>query len=103
MSRWRSQHDGLQELGPPYVYNVFKGDTAGFVQAFKDALSNPIDRYACQTVLTPVAHLGYAMTASSYVPERTTMSAVEKRLAAILERDWAAEAEQSRTDDQGEK
>ena len=43
-SRWKTQHEWLQDLGPPYVYNVFSGDTQGFVKAVKDALANPIDR-----------------------------------------------------------
>jgi hypothetical protein len=42
-SRWQTQHNGLRDLGPPYVYNVFSGDSQGFVQAVKDALANPID------------------------------------------------------------
>jgi hypothetical protein len=71
MSRWQTQHYLLQSLGPPYVYNVFKGDTDGFVQAIKDAISHPI---------------------ASYVLERMRISSVEKRLAAILEKDWQSEA-----------
>lgn len=40
----------LQALDPPYVYNVFKGDTEGLVQAVKDAVSHPIDRYAYEII-----------------------------------------------------
>jgi hypothetical protein len=61
----------LQALDPPYVYNVFKGDTEGLVQAVKDAVSHPI---------------------GSYVLESMRMSSVEKRLATILENDWESEA-----------
>jgi len=43
-SRWQTQHNGLRDLRPPYVYNVFNHDTEGFVKAVKDALANPIDR-----------------------------------------------------------
>jgi len=71
MSRWSTQHSQLQSLGPPYVYNVFQGDTDGFVQAIKDAISHPID---------------------SFVLERMRISSVEKRLGEILEHDWESEA-----------
>jgi len=70
-SRWQTQHNLLRDLSPPYVYNVFKKDTQGFVQAIKDALANPID---------------------SYILPRMTISAVEERLGAILETDWEHEA-----------
>ncbi|KAJ7129176.1 hypothetical protein C8R44DRAFT_907351 [Mycena epipterygia] len=72
-TRWRTQHDMLRHLSPPYVYHVFKGDREGFVQAIKDAIDHPIQR-------------------SVYVLERMTMSAVENRLGKILEHDWRAEA-----------
>jgi hypothetical protein len=44
-SAWYSQHPGLVQFDPPYVYNVFQGDLDGFVQAVKDAISHPIQRY----------------------------------------------------------
>jgi alcohol dehydrogenase YqhD (iron-dependent ADH family) len=44
-TRWNSQHDTLKHLDPPYVYNVFKGDKEGFVNAVVDASSHPIERY----------------------------------------------------------
>jgi hypothetical protein len=47
-SRWETQHNGLRDFGPPYVYHVVKGDTQGFVQAVKDAIANPIDRWVYQ-------------------------------------------------------
>ncbi|KAJ7758379.1 hypothetical protein B0H16DRAFT_1535994 [Mycena metata] len=68
--RWLSQHMTLKSLHPPYVYNVFKGDKAGFVKAVVDATSNPIQ---------------------SFVLEDMRMKAVEARLANILETDWKAE------------
>ncbi|KAJ7639424.1 hypothetical protein FB45DRAFT_977204 [Roridomyces roridus] len=68
---WDSQHNMLKHLSPPYVYHVFKGDRAGFVQAVKDAVENPIQ---------------------SYVLDRMRMSAVEQRLGRILEHDWRLEA-----------
>jgi len=70
-SAWISQHAALQSLDPPYVYNVRSGDLDGFVEAVKGALSHPIE---------------------SYVPEDMRMSSVERRLGAILEKDWEHEA-----------
>lgn len=32
-------------MDPPYVYNVFKDDLVGFVEAIEDAIANPIDRF----------------------------------------------------------
>ncbi|KAJ7122637.1 hypothetical protein C8R43DRAFT_1032170 [Mycena crocata] len=69
-TRWSSQHGELKYLDPPYVYNVFRGDKAGFVQAVAHAVAHPID---------------------SFVLEDMRMGAVEARLAAILETDWKAE------------
>lgn len=34
----------LKLLDPPYVYNVFKDDLVGFVEAIEDAIANPIER-----------------------------------------------------------
>ncbi|KAF7343153.1 hypothetical protein MVEN_01746000 [Mycena venus] len=70
-TRWSSQHDTLKELDPPYVYNVFKNDKEGFVNAVVEATSHPIE---------------------SLVLEDMRMSAVEERVAGILETDWKAEA-----------
>ncbi|KAJ7267981.1 hypothetical protein C8J57DRAFT_1717458 [Mycena rebaudengoi] len=70
-TRWSSQHDTLKELDPPYVYNVFRDDKDGFVNAVVEATSHPIE---------------------SFVLEDMRMSAVEERVAAILETDWKAEA-----------
>ncbi|KAF7343154.1 hypothetical protein MVEN_01746100 [Mycena venus] len=70
-TRWNSQHNTLKELDPPYVYNVFRNDKDGFVKAVVEATSHPIE---------------------SYVLEDMRMSAVEERVAAILETDWKAEA-----------
>ncbi|KAJ6471157.1 hypothetical protein C8R47DRAFT_988443 [Mycena vitilis] len=69
--RWMAQHPTLQHLDPPYVYNVFQGDKAGFVKAVVAAASTPIE---------------------SFVLENMRMRAVEARLASILETDWKAEA-----------
>jgi len=70
-SQWTTQHDVLEQLDPPYVYNVFRDDVDGFVRAIKNAISHPIE---------------------SYILEQMRMSSVEERLAAILEHDWQSEA-----------
>ncbi|KAJ7837972.1 hypothetical protein B0H14DRAFT_2362018, partial [Mycena olivaceomarginata] len=70
-TRWNSQHDTLKHLDPPYVYNVFKGDKEGFVNAVVEASSHPIE---------------------SLVLDDMRMGAVEARVAAIMETDWKAEA-----------
>ncbi|KAJ6470986.1 hypothetical protein C8R45DRAFT_1218205 [Mycena sanguinolenta] len=70
-TRWNSQHNTLKDLDPPYVYNVFKDDKEGFVDAVVRATSTPIE---------------------SFVLPAMRMSAVEARMAAILETDWRAEA-----------
>ena len=59
-------------MEPPYVYNVFKDDKEGFIDAVKQALANPIHRH---------------------ILPRMTMPAIQKRLAAILETDLRKEAE----------
>ncbi|KAJ7462127.1 hypothetical protein FB451DRAFT_1140209 [Mycena latifolia] len=83
-TKWHTQHNALKQFSAPYVYHVFKDDRAGFVQAVSDAKSHPIQ---------------------SFVPERMKMAAVERRLGAILEHDWRAEAadllEQRAASDQG--
>lgn len=70
--KWGTQHGGLKNLDPPYVYNVFKNDKEGFIAAIKAAQSHPIDRH---------------------ILPRMTMRAVEKRLSDMIENDWRAEAE----------
>ncbi|KAJ7754375.1 hypothetical protein DFH07DRAFT_502101 [Mycena maculata] len=70
-THWVSQHAALKHLDPPYVYNVFKGDKAGFVRAVVDAIAHPIQ---------------------SFVAEDMRMRAVEVRLAAVFETDWRSEA-----------
>ncbi|KAJ7699014.1 hypothetical protein B0H17DRAFT_978024 [Mycena rosella] len=70
-TKYHGQHAMMAFMKPPYVYNVRKGDRDGFVNAVAAALANPIE---------------------SYVPERMRMSAVEARLAEIVDHDWEAEA-----------
>ncbi len=38
-----SQHNGVKNLDPPYVYNVKAGDRLGLEAAIKQAVANPID------------------------------------------------------------
>ncbi|KAF7298570.1 hypothetical protein MIND_00803700 [Mycena indigotica] len=71
-ARWNSQHNTLKHFEAPYVYNIFKGDTEGFVRAVDEAVRNPI---------------------SSFVLPTMTMGAVVERLGRILETDWRHEAE----------
>ncbi|KAJ7666069.1 hypothetical protein DFH06DRAFT_266483 [Mycena polygramma] len=70
-SKWLTQNMGLNEFGPPYVYHVFTHDYEGFKKAIADAMTHPIQRF---------------------IPDRMTNAALEKRLSAILERDWKTEA-----------
>jgi len=70
-TKWQTQHGMLKLLDPPYVYNIYKEDLDGFVDAIADAILTPINRY---------------------VLERMRMSAVTARLRAILEKDWKGEA-----------
>ncbi|KAF7367922.1 hypothetical protein MSAN_00857100 [Mycena sanguinolenta] len=70
-TRWDSQHDTLKYLDPPHVYNVFKDDKEGFINAVVQATSTPIE---------------------SFVLPDMRISAIEARLGGILETDWKAEA-----------
>jgi hypothetical protein len=89
-SQWLTQHGGLQRLDPPYVYNVFNGDLDGFVQAIKDAISHPIQRYVDPG---PYSFRSWLISPMySYVLEEMRMSSVEQRLGVILEKDWQREA-----------
>ncbi|KAJ7289202.1 hypothetical protein C8J57DRAFT_1114794 [Mycena rebaudengoi] len=69
-SKWHGQHKFMSMLGKPYVYNVRRGDRDNFIQAIKEALANPIP---------------------SYIPDRMRKSAVERRIAEIVDHDWAEE------------
>jgi len=68
---WQAQHWMLKLLDPPFVYNVFKDDFDGFVDAIDNAILHPIDRYML---------------------DRMRMSSVALRIRAILETDWKREA-----------
>ncbi|KAF8306935.1 hypothetical protein DL93DRAFT_2088306 [Clavulina sp. PMI_390] len=70
-AKWEVQHGLLKFLDPPYVYNVFKDDTAGLIKAIKAAVANPIDHH---------------------VPEAMLMRSVEARLDKMLQTNWYIEA-----------
>lgn len=44
---WGAQHEVLKFMDPPYVYNVFRDDKTGFVDAIRSALRTPIQGYEC--------------------------------------------------------
>ncbi|KAJ7763578.1 hypothetical protein DFH07DRAFT_395731 [Mycena maculata] len=69
-AKWHGQHAFVSMVGKPYVYNVRRGDHAGFVQAMQEAVTGPIGRY---------------------VPDRMRLSAVERRLDEIVDYDWETE------------
>ncbi|KAJ7644247.1 hypothetical protein FB45DRAFT_897337 [Roridomyces roridus] len=74
-SKWVTQNMELNDLEPPYVYNVLagNGDFGGFQAAVVGAMR--------------------AQPFESYVPANMTQRAVEKRVAEIfVHRDWRKEA-----------
>ncbi|KAF7313104.1 hypothetical protein MKEN_00996300 [Mycena kentingensis (nom. inval.)] len=71
-SRWVGQHETLKFLDPPYVYNVFVGDTEGFVDAIRQAVEHPFE---------------------SFIPEYMRFFAIEERLGRIINTDWRRLAE----------
>ncbi|KAF7981431.1 hypothetical protein HWV62_33429 [Athelia sp. TMB] len=72
-SKWKSQHESLALLAPPYVYNVRRDDRDGFIQAIKNAVANPIP---------------------SYVLPRMRMYSVAFRLNNLIHENWQREAAQ---------
>ncbi|KAF7294174.1 hypothetical protein HMN09_01145800 [Mycena chlorophos] len=70
---WSAQHETLKFLDPPYVYNVFVGDTGAFVSAVKSAAENPIE---------------------SFVLPEMRLPEIAERLGHILRTDWRKEAEE---------
>ncbi|KAJ7625616.1 hypothetical protein FB45DRAFT_750755 [Roridomyces roridus] len=71
-TKWHGQQNMLSSMKPPFVYNVRKADRPALIAAIFTALSTPID---------------------SYILPRMQMSAVESRLAEIVDTDWKAEAD----------
>jgi hypothetical protein len=83
-SRWQTQHNGLRDLAPPYVYNVFSGDTQGFVQAVKYAIANPIDRWVEQAMTESDSDMNCFAATSSLewpcLPSRDELLHFSKRI-----------------------
>nr|GAT58765.1 predicted protein [Mycena chlorophos] len=71
-SQWIAQNPELITVDPPYVYNVFEGDYAGFKDAISKAMDAPIP---------------------GFIPPHLTETALRLRLVNLLARDWKAEAQ----------
>jgi hypothetical protein len=69
MSKWAAQHEGLLDVGAPYVYHVKQGDKDGLQAALEGAVANPIERF---------------------VPRRMTKRAMQARYRMLVETDWKA-------------
>ncbi|KAJ7069938.1 hypothetical protein C8F01DRAFT_537312 [Mycena amicta] len=69
---WVTQNMELNFLHPPYVYNIFADDYAGFKKAIVNAMETPI---------------------KGFIPPHLTDAALRKRLSELLERDWKSEAQ----------
>ncbi|KAF7982574.1 hypothetical protein HWV62_27573 [Athelia sp. TMB] len=82
---WRTQHDNLAQLGPPYVYNVHEGDEKAFVKAVQDAIATPIDRLLFSSI--------QSCRALTVLQSQMRQDQVTKRVDAILKTDWKSEAE----------
>lgn len=68
-SQWGAQHEGLLDVGPPYVYHVKQGDTKALKAALEGAVANMIEKF---------------------VPRRMTMRAMQARYRMLIETDWEA-------------
>lgn len=44
-SRWVVSNTIAKSLPPPYVYNVWREDENAFMDSFRGAVSNPVERY----------------------------------------------------------
>ncbi|KAF8302530.1 hypothetical protein DL93DRAFT_496127 [Clavulina sp. PMI_390] len=69
---WNTQHNGLRDLDPPYVYNVFKDDEEGLLNAISQAMRHPISRF---------------------IPPGLSLKDAADRLNTILRRNWMRAAE----------
>ncbi|KAJ3525465.1 hypothetical protein NMY22_g10567 [Coprinellus aureogranulatus] len=74
-SKWETQHPEITRLGPgpPYVYTVHARNYTGFVEAIKQALATPIERY---------------------IAPHMTLDAFKRRLVQWAETDWKSKAEE---------
>lgn len=64
---WYSQHEGLINVGEPYVYNVKQGNETEFKAAIAKAFASPIDRF---------------------IPRRMSKPAMRARHRLLVEADW---------------
>jgi hypothetical protein len=64
---WYSQHEGLINVGEPYVYNVKQGNETEFKVAIAKAFVSPIDRF---------------------IPRRMSRPAMRARHRLLVEADW---------------
>lgn len=74
-TKWETQHPEITRLGPgpPYVYTVHARNYTGFVDAIKQAMNTPIDRY---------------------IAPHMKLDAFKRRLVDWVEADWKTKAEQ---------
>ncbi|KAF4616490.1 hypothetical protein D9613_008645 [Agrocybe pediades] len=70
-SSWYTQHPSLNNLEPPFVYNVHARDYEGFIKAIRTASTTEIP---------------------SFIPSHMQIPAIEKRLQKLMETDWKVEA-----------
>lgn len=102
--KWLSQHEGMRDFDPPYVYHVVsrpsplftgraltqqdKDNMEGLKAAIEAAIANPIEPYIRKPTL-PVAF----STRADLIAERMKKENVEKRLLHLIHHDWASEVE----------
>jgi hypothetical protein len=79
----------LKLLDPPYVYNVFKDDLDGFIEAIEAARTNPIDRSVTKA---QIHHFSLIHARPSFVLDGMRMSSVTSRVQSLVETDWKSHA-----------
>lgn len=79
ISRWVPQHEGVSDLGEPWVYNFKHGNETGLRAAIAKAIATPI---------------------KPFVPRRMTQAAMKARYRLIVETDWKAMYEETFDDTQ---
>lgn len=87
-TKWKAQHDGLlhARVDEPYVYHVKVGDREGFERAIVKAMGTPIMRYV-QNIVAGSGKAAHPESLKAY-PEGHEMSALVRRIKALLETDW---------------
>jgi hypothetical protein len=69
ITKWKPQHEGLSDVGEPWVYNVKKGNATEIKNAIMKAVATPIE---------------------PFIPRRMTQAAMRARYRLIVETDWKA-------------